>query len=98
VMDFFLVYLVSSKNGERSSPDRRSGANVIETRGAPSRLRMQELTIEGRMVRHLKNLYSRREGVLEETDSREGLEDRLKEERELTKVETLKLDMESNAV
>ena len=34
----------------------------------------------------------------EETDSREGLEDRLKEERELTKVEALKLDMGSNAV
>jgi hypothetical protein len=46
----FLVYLVSSKNDERSSPDQRSGANVIETRGAPSRLRMQELTIEGKMV------------------------------------------------
>ena len=50
------------------------------------------------MVRRLKDLYSRRDGVLEETDSREGLEDRLKEERELTKVEALKLDMESNAV
>ena len=49
-MDFFLVYLVSSKNDERSSPDRWSGANVIETRGAPSYLRMQELTMEGRMV------------------------------------------------
>jgi hypothetical protein len=36
--------------------------------------------------------------VSEETDSREGLEDRLNEERELTKVEALKLDMESNAV
>jgi hypothetical protein len=59
---------------------------------------MQELSIEGRMVRRLKDLYSRRDGVLEETDSREGLEDRLKEERELTKVEALKLDMESNAV
>jgi hypothetical protein len=46
----------------------------------------------------LKNSYSRREGVLEETDSREGVEDRLKEERELTKVEALKLDMGSNAV
>ena len=34
----------------------------------------------------------------EETDSRDGLEDRLKEERELTKVEVLKLDMGSNAV
>jgi hypothetical protein len=44
------VYLVSSKNDERSSPDWRSGANVIETHGAPSRLWMQELTIEGRMV------------------------------------------------
>ena len=47
---FFLVYSVSSKNDERSSPDRRSGANVIETRRAPSHLRMQELTIEGKMV------------------------------------------------
>jgi hypothetical protein len=46
----------------------------------------------------LKDLYSRREGVSEETDSREGVEDRLKEERELTKVEALKLDMGSNAV
>jgi hypothetical protein len=36
--------------------------------------------------------------VSEETDSREGLEDRLKEESELTKVEALKLDMGSNAV
>jgi hypothetical protein len=45
----------------------------------------------------LKNLYSRREGVLEETDSREGVEDMLKEEREFTKVEVLKLDMGSNA-
>jgi hypothetical protein len=44
------VYLVSSKNDERSSPDWRSGANVIETRGAPSHLWMQELMIEGRMV------------------------------------------------
>ena len=70
----------------------------MTTRGAPSHLWMQELTIEGRMVRHLKDLYSRRDGVSEETDSREGLEDRLKEERELTKVEALKLDMESNAV
>jgi hypothetical protein len=43
-------------------------------------------------------LYSKREGVLEETDSREGVEDMLKEERELTKVEALKLDMGSNAV
>ena len=25
----FLVYSVSSKNEERSSPDRRSGANVL---------------------------------------------------------------------
>ena len=47
---FFLVYSVSSENDERSSPDWRSGANVIEMRGAPSRLRMQELMIEGRMV------------------------------------------------
>jgi len=47
---FFLVYLVSSKNDEKSSPDRRSGANVIETRGAPNHLRRQELTIEGRIV------------------------------------------------
>ena len=47
---FFLVYLVSSKNDEKSSPDRRSGANVIETRGAPSRLQRQELMIEGKMV------------------------------------------------
>ena len=49
-MDFFLVYLVSSKNDERSSPDRRLGANVIEMCGAPSHLWMQELTMEGRMV------------------------------------------------
>ena len=84
-----MVYLVSSKNDERSLQDRWLGANVIETRGAPSHLRMQELTIEGRMVRHLKDLYSRRDGVSEETDSREGLEDRLNEERELTKVEAL---------
>jgi hypothetical protein len=35
---------------------------------------------------HLKSLYSRREGVSEETDSREGVEDMLKEEKELTKV------------
>ena len=86
------------KNEERSSPDQRLGANVIDTRGAPSRLRIWEPTIEGRMVRCLKDLYSRRDGVSEETDSREGLEDRLNEERELTKVEALKLDMESNAV
>ena len=66
----FLVYSVSLKNEERSSPDRRSGVNVMETRGAPSCLRMQELTIEGRMVRRLKDLYSRRDGVSEETDSR----------------------------
>jgi hypothetical protein len=84
---------VSSKNEERSSPDRRSGANVIETHGAPSRLRMQELTIEGRMVRRLKDLYSRRDGVSEETDLREGVGDRLK-----AKVEALELDMEGNAV
>ena len=95
---FFLVYSVSSKNEERSSPDWRSGANVIETRGAPNCLRMQELTTEGRMVRRLKDLYSRTDGVSEETDSREGLEDRLNKERELTKVEALELDMEGNAV
>ena len=89
---------MSSKNEERSSPDRWLGANVIETRGAPSHLRMQELTIEGRMVRRLKDLYSRRDGVSEETDLREGVGDRLKEERELTKVEALELDMRSNAV
>ena len=93
-----MVYLVSSKNDERSLPDQWSGANVIETRRAPSRLRIQELTIEGRMVRCLKDLYSRRDGVSEETDSREGLEDRLNEERELTKVEAVELDIESNAV
>jgi hypothetical protein len=93
-----LVYLVSSKNDERSLPDQWLGANVIETRRAPSRLRIQELTIEGRMVRCLKDLYSRRDGVSEEIDSREGLEDRLNEERELTKVEAVELDMESNAV
>jgi hypothetical protein len=46
----------------------------------------------------LKDLYSRRDGVSEETDSKEGLEDRLKEERELTKVEVLELDMRGNAV
>jgi hypothetical protein len=95
---FFLVYLVSLKNDERSSLDRRLGANVIETRRVPSRLRMQELTIEGRMVRCLKDLYSRRDGVLEETDLREGVGDRLKEEREFTKVEVLELDMRGNAV
>jgi hypothetical protein len=50
------------------------------------------------MVRCLKDLYSRRDGVSDETDSREGLEDRLNEERELTKVEALELDMEGNAV
>ena len=50
VMDFFLVYSVSSKNDEKSSPDRQSGAKVIEMRGAPSRLRRQELTMEGRIV------------------------------------------------
>src|SRR6202789_4234700 len=94
----FLVYLVSSKNEERSSLDRRSGANVIETHGVPSHLRMQELTIEGRMVRRLKDFYSRRDGVSEETDLREGVGDRLKEERELTKVEALELDMKGNAV
>ena len=44
------MYSVSSKNDERSSPDQWSGANVIETCGAPSRLWMQELTIERRMV------------------------------------------------
>ena len=55
---------MSSKNDERSSPDWRLGANVIETRGAPSHLRMQELTIDGRMVRHLKDLYSRRDGAV----------------------------------
>jgi hypothetical protein len=89
---------VSSKNEERSSPDWRLGVNVIETRGAPSHLRMQELTIEGRMVRRLKDLYLRRDGASEETDLREGVGDRLKEERELTKVEVLELDMEGNAV
>jgi hypothetical protein len=94
----FLVYLVSSKNEERSSPDRWSGANVIETCGAPSCLWMQELTIEGRIVRCLKDLYSRRDGVSEETDLREGVGDRLKEKRELTKEEALELDMEGNAV
>ena len=57
-----MVYSVSSKNEERSSLDRWSGANVIEMCGAPSHLRMQELAIEGRMVRHLKDLYSRRDG------------------------------------
>jgi hypothetical protein len=46
----------------------------------------------------LKNLYSRTEGVSEETDSREGVEDMFKEEKELTKVEALKLDMGSNTV
>ena len=34
----------------------------------------------------------------EETDSREGVENMLKEEKELTKVEASKLDMGSNAV
>jgi hypothetical protein len=36
--------------------------------------------------------------VSEETDSRERVEDMLKEEKELTKVEAPKLDMGSNAV
>ena len=89
---------MSLKNEERSSPDWRSGANVIETRRAPSCLWMQELTMEGRMVRRLKDLYSRRDGVSKETDLREGVGDRLKEERELTKVEALELDMKGNAV
>jgi len=44
------VYLVSSKNDEKSSPDRRLGAKVMETRGVPSRLQRQELTMEGRIV------------------------------------------------
>ena len=46
----------------------------------------------------MKSLYSEREGVLEETDSREGVEDMLKEEKELTKIDASKLDMVSNAV
>ena len=46
----------------------------------------------------MKDLYSRREGVSEETDSREGVEDMLKEEKELTKIDVPKLDMGSNAV
>jgi len=54
--------------------------------------------MEGRMVKYLKSLYSRREGVLEETDSRERVEDMLKEERELTKLDASKLDIGSNAV
>jgi hypothetical protein len=54
--------------------------------------------MEGRMVKHLKSLYSKREGVLEETDSREGVEDMLKEEKELTKMDASKLDIGSNAV
>jgi hypothetical protein len=41
---------VYSKNDERSLPDWQLGANVIEMHGAPSCLRMQELTMEGRMV------------------------------------------------
>ena len=49
-MVFFLVYLVSSKNDERFSPDRQSGANVRETSGVPSCLWTQELTMEGKMV------------------------------------------------
>jgi len=68
--------------------DRRSGANV----------RIRELTMEGRMVKYSKSLYSRREGVSEETDSRERVEDMLKEERELTKLNASKLDIGSNAV
>jgi hypothetical protein len=67
-------------------------------RGVPSHLWIWELIMEGRMVKHLKSLYSRREGVLEETDSREGIEDMLKEEKELTKIDVSKLDMGSNAV
>jgi hypothetical protein len=43
-------------------------------------------------------LYSRREGVSEETNSREGVEDMLKEEKELNKIDVPKLDMGSNAV
>jgi hypothetical protein len=46
---YFLVYLVSSKNDERFSPDWQSGANVREMHGVPSRLWIQELTMEGRM-------------------------------------------------
>jgi hypothetical protein len=77
----FLVYLVSSKNDEIFLPDQQSGANVRETHGVPSHLWIQELTMEGRMVKCLKCLYSRREGVLEETDSRKRVEDMLKEEK-----------------
>ena len=66
--------------------------------GVPSRLWIRELTMEGRMVKYLKSFYSRREGVLEETDSRGRVEDMLKEEREWTKLDASKLDIGSNAV
>jgi hypothetical protein len=46
----------------------------------------------------LKSLYSEKEGVSEETDSREGVEDMLKGGKELTKIDAPKLDMVSNAV
>jgi hypothetical protein len=46
----------------------------------------------------LKSLYSKREGMSEETESREGVEDMLKEEKELTKIDVPELDMVSNAV
>ena len=36
--------------------------------------------------------------MLEETESREGVEDMLKKEKELTKTDVPKLDMVSNAV
>ena len=45
----------------------------------------------------VKSLYSEKEGVLEETDLR-GVEDMLKEEKELTKMDVPKLDMRSNVV
>jgi hypothetical protein len=94
----FWVYSVSLNNDERLLQDQWLGANIRETHKVPSHLWIRELTMEGRMVKHLKNLYSRREGVLEETDSRERVEDMLKEEKELTKMDVSKLDMGSNAV
>jgi hypothetical protein len=78
---FFLVYSVSLKNEERFLQDQQSGAKERDTGGVPSCSWMWELMIEGRMVQHLKILYSRKEQVLEETECKEGVEAILKKEK-----------------
>ena len=71
----------------------------METHGVPNHSQRQELIMEGRTVRSLKDLYS--EDEKEEREAREGLvklKAMLKKEKELIKADAQKLAIVGDAV